>query len=421
MKPLFTTLLTCLFIIVIPAAACCQKNMQPGYIVTLSGDTLHGTIDYRNWINNPTAIDFIEAGKSNAVTYAALEIKRFEVSSQTYVSAIINRDKSAVGIDRLGYTEELEITADTVFLQVLFTGVKNLYYHRSKNTPDAFFIDGNSGFEWLAFKSYYKDVSGITVVQNNNQYKQQLADYFTDCPVVRAKTFDVEYKTNELKKVFREYYTCKNAVPLYEVKTDKIGFEAGVLAGASITNVSFNSKNFTYLSRGSFKSSTAVSGGLFFNILFAGKLKRLSFVTEALYNSYKTGTGYTDVRTPLDYTEYSSQIGFSYIKLNTLLRYSIPLNKVAVYINAGISNGIAISNTNTLRRSLFYYTPPPIVHNVQSISSTRKHEQGYVVGAGVRVNKLSFDIRYESGNGMSQVADIGATVTRLYLLLGYKF
>ncbi len=47
-----------LFLFMFLQASFCQENYQPGYIVGLKGDTLHGFINYRNWERNPDKISF---------------------------------------------------------------------------------------------------------------------------------------------------------------------------------------------------------------------------------------------------------------------------------------------------------------------------------------------------------------------------
>jgi len=38
-----------LIFILLPFISTAQTNYKPGYVVTLTGDTLHGFIDYKEW------------------------------------------------------------------------------------------------------------------------------------------------------------------------------------------------------------------------------------------------------------------------------------------------------------------------------------------------------------------------------------
>lgn len=420
MKPLITILAAQLIFVLMPHLASGQKNLQPGYVITLSGDTSRGMIDFRNWIQNPAEVKFIEQGTDNIVTYKPGTIRKFEVSNEAYVSSVIHYDKSSVDVEQLGYSDQLEITTDTVFLQVLIGGKKNLYYYRGKGGSEQFFIDSANGTSWLIHKSFMKDIAGATtVMQTNDSYLQQLQDYLQDCPMIKEKTGGMNYKTSDMEKLFRDYYTCSNSSPSFEMKKEKMRFECGVIAGAGITTMQFSATQFDYLSKVDYKSSTGIAGGIFGNIFFKRKLKRLSFCSEFFYNAYKTSGEYKthdfidgDV---IYYTDFS----FSYIKLNNLLRYTIPVNKLSFYVNAGISNGLLLTQKNHLIREV--QPPFPSKHERDAILGIRNHEQSYMAGIGARFSRLLFEARYESGNGMSEVAGIGVTVKRLYFLAGFRF
>ena len=75
LKILFPALLMALLIL--PSWS--QVNPQPGYVVTLQGDTLCGTIDYRSERRNTHRCDFKQDGASNFVTYRPGEITSYAV------------------------------------------------------------------------------------------------------------------------------------------------------------------------------------------------------------------------------------------------------------------------------------------------------------------------------------------------------
>jgi len=106
----------------------CQENYLPGYIINLTGDTLHGFIDYRNWNENPNKIIFKKTLTDNLIKYTPIDIKEFRVHNETYESAIIKVEVSPDKISELQTTDELVFKTDTTFLQALIKGPKCLYY-----------------------------------------------------------------------------------------------------------------------------------------------------------------------------------------------------------------------------------------------------------------------------------------------------
>jgi hypothetical protein len=58
MKKNSTLLSVALFVTI---AGHSQKNLQPGYIINNSNDTVSGFIDYREWYKNPVSILFTQS------------------------------------------------------------------------------------------------------------------------------------------------------------------------------------------------------------------------------------------------------------------------------------------------------------------------------------------------------------------------
>ena len=66
-----------------------QKNIKPGYIILLKGDTVKGFIDYRSWAKNPEVITFSKTDGGPEDSYVPLSIKEFGVAKRSYQSAIV--------------------------------------------------------------------------------------------------------------------------------------------------------------------------------------------------------------------------------------------------------------------------------------------------------------------------------------------
>jgi hypothetical protein len=57
----------------------------------------------------------------------------------------------------------------------------------------------------------------------------------------------------------------------------------------------------------------------------------------------------------------------------------------------------------------------------EALDKIRKHEEGFILGSGIRFKKCSFESRFEKTNGLSEYSGLRSGMNRLYFLLGYRF
>ena len=95
------------------------------------------------------------------------------------------------------------------------------------------------------------------------------------------------------------------------------------------------------------------------------------------------------------------------------------VKKIFLYIDGGISNGIAVSETSNIRVESHTYSVNDIL--VSSLINTRKWEKGVLLGLGSNIRSFSFEFRVERADGMSWYIDSSSPVKRYFFILGYKF
>src|SRR6187549_1124270 len=86
-----------------------QVDYRPGYVVSSQGDTIQGSIDYRNWLQNPKTISFRPSAQGVEHTYKPLEIRAFGVAGDVYESAIVHVDVSPTSVDELSENPEPQL------------------------------------------------------------------------------------------------------------------------------------------------------------------------------------------------------------------------------------------------------------------------------------------------------------------------
>ena len=100
-----------------------QQNFQSGSVVTLSGETLTGEIDYKNWERSPETIRFRKDASAAAVNYGVNDIASFTVSNEVYkrgVVEVIGREEVTT---KLRFEDEYPSKTDTVFLRTIVSGI----------------------------------------------------------------------------------------------------------------------------------------------------------------------------------------------------------------------------------------------------------------------------------------------------------
>ena len=189
----------------------------------------------------------------------------------------------------------------------------------------------------------------------------------------------------------------------------------------SSTKLDFVGKNdqIYALINTNYPSSKIFTFGGFFNIILSRKQGKWSINNELIFSSYKVSGMNLDYYNVNIYTNTYSSIGYSYLKLNNLLKLKFPVKKIFLYIDGGISNGIAVSETSNIRVESHTYSVNDIL--VSSLINTRKWEKGVLLGLGSNIRSFSFEFRVERADGMSWYIDSSSPVKRYFFIMGYTF
>jgi hypothetical protein len=397
-----------------------QENFTKGFIISVKGDTIKGFIDYRNWEKNPDKITFKNLNSETKKTINPIDIQGFGVNNDFYESAIVKLELSSNSTIDLTILKELDMKTDTVFLEAMFRGSKSLYSYKSEQIREQFFIKNQGVFELLIYKRYLKNTDEQTKIAENATYLSQLSMYFQEASNIQSRLRSVEYTKKSLKSLFANYYSQSQDSSKFQKKTEKAFLEFGVLAGVSIFNINFKGTAFPELINGNFNTSIKPTVGINLDIVFPRNQKRWSLRNEIMYSSFTTEGNYLDYEYEEKYSTYKTNLDYAYLKLVNMIRYKLLIGKVDIFINGGISNGLAIKNEKTLEKKtrLFSFNR---VENLDPIKSNANYEQGFLLGLGIKYNKYSFEIRNERGTGMSTAISLVSPTNRLSFLIGYQF
>lgn len=399
---------------------CAQVNFQSGYIVDNNLDTIKGFIDFRNWDVNPRSIKFKPNQASKTESYSSKDIKGFGVEGKIYNRSILALEESLYDEKEVKTFEKFKYRADTVFLQVLVKGEKNLYILKNKDSKVYFFIGQEDAYQWLIYRSYFEKQYGNVFEKMDEKYKGQLNLYFQDCPKIQDKIARVAYNSSALISLFNAYYKSKQGEILYQYEVPKFRPEYGFLGGLSLANLKFQgSDNFSSITRSIYPTSRNITFGIFYSYAFPQRIKRVTFHNELIFDSYKCNSVFVNSPGSDIYSVSSSSIGNSTIRLNTLMRYQIPFKNMSLYINCGITNGISISQKNELKVEDHVYSVVSTSER-KAFDYPKKWDKGYVLGFGSIIKRISFELRFGKADGMSSYLHLKSQVNHYCFLIGYR-
>ena len=396
-----------------------QENYLQAYIVGLTGDTINGYIDYRNWGKNPDRISFKKQLQDQPVTHTPLTIKNFGVADEVYSSAVVFNDLSPVLTGELEFGKEPRLEKDTIFLQSLVLGEKSLYLYKNSLGKELFYIGHDTTFTLLEYKRYIAEQYS-TDVKENKRYLNQLAVYMNDCPTIQQDFKSLKYTRKSIEKLFQTYYKCTYAQPDFSNQVEKVRTEFGAIAGLTFNNLQFDPALHYNRTIMDFSTTASYSVALFADIILTRNQGKWSLYNELAFSPYKVEDNKSVYLNENEYSSLRMTFGYSYLKLNSMLRFKYPFGKTYVFINAGMSNGYAVKEINEVHFEKKFYSSVT-TDDEKALNDTRRYEQGILVGLGTKYSKYSFEFRFERGNGMSTMLNLNSLTTRYLFLFGYKF
>lgn len=318
-----------------------QRNFKPGYIVTLSGDTTKGFIDYKEWNQNPRDITFKTTEQASLQQYSPKEIKAFGVNQfdhyQRYIGPVT---KGAVDLADLSIGIDSSVVSETIFLRIIASG-KNLTLHsyRDKIKTRFFVADRNS--PPVELKRYvYLDSRQSDKIREFNFYTQQLlalaVKYAPNNNLLAERIQKLAYRNQDLEDVILKIDGSDNQRKKQTTRRAGISFFAGLSANSNKTSVV---EKDPFLGKAA-ASNTILPGANFgLDVFFNKNVGKWVFRTEVGLSTNKVS--FDQKTTQVDYiTSYrrDDQLSFNQftVALSPQLIYNI-FNKgnLKTYLSAG--------------------------------------------------------------------------------------
>jgi hypothetical protein len=405
-----------------------QLEILEGYIISREGDTIRGYIDYNHWTSTPAEISFRKLMNRPGTQYSPADIKGFAVKGEIYKSAVV--DIAAIPGSATPGLSELKTVRDTVFLQAVILGPRSLWMYSDRSHKESFYIDPDGKIQWLVYQEYSQGINGQFILTENSKFRGQLTAYLEDWPDIQSKVKGIKYNSKVLYKLFLDYYAFKGSGSTFSSRfyrtfydpgnqKDRIGIQFGPIAGISHTRFLPGGVFNDYIQSTDFTSSTNMTGGLFADFSFAKTHNRLSVYNELYYSSYYVTGYYSLYLNSQNFSNYSSEIGISTVRLSHMLRYQYPVGKFFVFGNLGISYPVyRISENNFVRIEKAYNSPVKITEG-QVYDTGKLSDKAVNLGLGVKYGKLSAEFRYDTINGPYNTNTVKSSAPRVNFMVGY--
>ncbi len=304
------------------------QTYEPGYLVRSTGDTLRGEIENDFWEQPPTFIRYRRAADSPSELLPARQLRAFSlVGGRYFRHEVVQIDHAAeTQLERLHYGNYTTLKADTVLAEVLLEGpVELLRVARPEAMHYQLRRPGRPPLVVNERKYLVQNDEGGWRIVDGNNYRNQVALYFGDCPAASRAADTAPFTAAGLAAVAQAYATeCSPGRQparswLALTKPRRRGaFQGGVLAG--VRNNHIGSPALALAEAPCVGCQVLPFGGLYAELLQPGRTTAI--YGELSVSSFQNQTNYNDYRTiPVTSFTYQGVLGTARIAV----RYFWPL------------------------------------------------------------------------------------------------
>lgn len=395
-----------LLLIFLSINAYSQIAFEKGTIVFNDGHKQTCLIKNMDWRDNPTQIEY-KLSDTDKVKVANLkDMLEFSVKNYSkYVKVSVDVDRSSGDIKDMSTTRKPIFTKEDLLLKVLVEGAATLYVYQDGNLRRYFYKLDNQAIQQLVYKPF---IDQYNVVRKNEYFRQQLLNSLKCATIDRRRLEKINYKKENLVRVFIDYNKCKNEhFENYEAKPKRDPFNLYLRAGLNRSSLSINS---VYNSKNTdFENKILTRIGAEAEFVLPFNKNKWAIIIEPNYQHYKAKkisdvsdvVGGKLIRT-VDYTSFELPIG---------LRYYIFLNKKSkLFVNTSF---------------IFDFTSNDEIEFLRKDGSnivTLDIESGnnLAFGLGYNYNKFSLEMRFQTPRRVLKYLAWTSSYNTMSIIVGYN-
>ena len=322
-------------------------NLQNGYVITLTNDTLHGLINDGGSIRNSYVCVFKLENQKDITKYYPKDIKAYRLVGDKYYCSkeIVIRDKPV-----------------QVFLEVLLDGDVDLFTFWKGNNKK-YYIENKDGKLMLLSREMHKmDKKTAYNLQKPtdtwievSSYKDTLFGVFSDSKKVQDQVEMLSYNKESIFNITKSYLNenCKDKNCIkYEKDFNPSKPYFGVFTGAQVSQLLYWQSTAFTETTGHTVNKKEFDGeylftipiGILFNFPLQLINEKLSLQLEVITSTIK----YTQptLNTLIDTTYAEVNVNSRIIEIPFMLKYRLSKNKFSPTIALGKSTNIAVWSEN---------------------------------------------------------------------------
>lgn len=350
-----------------------QKDLKPGYIITLQNDTIFGQINNQSTSSFNSKCEFIPNNSTESTTYLPGEIQSFRsIDDKCFISKTVNLH----GDDK------------EMFLEFLLEGIVNLYFCHYKK-EETYYIEKDGLIYTLEKKQV--DIVGEDNLQYRTEidkYKAVLALLFQDEPQLSKEINSTMLTHKSLIKVTEDYHNIvcdDHQCIIYEKKRKKM--VARPFVGYRFSTVTLKTSPDKY-------QYSSFIAGIDCNLptFIANPRWNYSvglYVSKDEVNNVFKNTLYLN---NAEANERTHRIKVKAIALEIPLgiEYTVPVKKLMPYVGFGYSNVFLLDREAEVSRL------QAVEYNIPSESHIRLYQAGLNASAGFKmpVNSSYIQVRF---------------------------
>lgn len=418
MNTKLTSLLTLLFIINNLSA----QKFNPGYIVS-NGDTTRGFISFDANFQTPEEFLFKnDLGANSTQNINKSNSELVSVNGRTFVNKGYRIPKPIDQTTVFNETPKLTYLDKTGFVELLISGSKSLFQFVDDDGNTNFLIQTEQGLIYLIHQNYRLRTENGIIDKSIDLYKGQLSGMLSDCSKIKSTLSKLRYSSKSLMSLLESYYKkcTEEYSDVFKTNYKKKIVDFKLLAGTTVNQLKFLETTDKHIEATNFKKTMSLSYGLSAAIPLDRKQNYLVDIS-ALFTSIKAEGDAKIYYSNNSYSrETNTEVEVNHIKLQLVPHYSFTKEKLTFFFGAGFSWGFGkevenkitqvfdsdLTTATTYRKAYYYFN---------------EIEAGVLGSAGLKYKDLSFNLRYEIGDGLSSEENVRTQTRRLYLLLGYTF
>ena len=411
---MFRTLRFFIVLLALPQFVYAQNNWRPGYIISLPGDTIRGSVDYGSSSRSAFECRFKPTPAGEATPYAPDQLRGYGFLNDRFYQTQRVLKQAFAG----------DTTSQIAFAEVLVQGAATLFQFAGGDTREQYYVRSGIGALKQLVRLTERVVENGRVFQREKAlYRATFAEVFQACPAVQFEVVKAPFSRSSLVQLVRHYNDCVGGgqvVSAVAAASRRSYLLLEAVAGSQLSTLAFDGsypEQSVSLPAGpvpvvglALQQYLPLMGNrwsLRVELLYLRQHYEKEFYTSSPYRSYP----YQEhVRVQLDQLRVPLEVRFS------------PFGKrIKPFVALGASVGFALKNTN---ESQYRYLATADYSPWQQAFQVRNLELGLLLGTGVAAQlpnqrHLAAELRAERGNGFSNAANTGTLITRYALLLSY--